>query len=131
MPTPIKTKFEFQFATDISDFKGGPSRGEDLILQAIDSMLDAFHGATQAQERMVYLGKLLYAADRWLKHPPGDDRNMRISAVEEFRSSVVKRLMEETGIAEHGVRTWLEKTFGATVNSAMVKQDSETRRQDL
>jgi hypothetical protein len=130
LTTPVPTKFQFQFQTSIQG--SGPRaaaaraflpRESDLILKEIGNLLDGFHASTDGPARTIYLGKMLYTADRWLKHPPGDDRNRRIAGMQDFRASVLNRLMEDAKIPEMSVKTWLERTFGAYVNSVMAKSD--------
>src|SRR4051812_43728563 len=120
LTTPVPTKFQFQFRTSIQG--SGPRaaaaraflpRESDLILKEIGNLLDGFHASTDGPARTIYLGKMLYPADRWLKHPPGDDRNRRIAGMQDFRASVLNRLMEDAKIPEMSVKTWLERTFGA------------------
>lgn len=122
MPVTIKSRLQFQQETAFSSWAGG-ARAGDSVLQTIDGLLDRFHAALEKGEQMIYLAKLLHAADRWLKHPPMADSNPRIAAVAGFRSSVVARLKEETGLPEAGLGAWMERTFGAEVNSVMAAQD--------
>ena len=122
MPKLIMTKLQFQNATAFSGWRGG-ARADDSVLKAIDGLLDRFHVAQEKGEQTVYLAKLLYAFDRWLKHPPMADSNPRIAAVTECRTSVVDRLKEETGLPEADLKGWIERTFGAQVSSAMADMD--------
>ena len=121
VPTPIKTRIEFQNET------AGKQRGGDRILLNIDQLLDGFHQSREGPQQMAYLGKLLLTADKWLRVPPRNDLFTRYGNVEQFRASLLKRLMEETRLPEGGVRPWLEKTFGAFVSEPMAEQDRTTK----
>ena len=133
MATPIITRAVFQLDTQIKD---GPPRASDSILLEIDRLLDAFHGSKAGPEQMAYLGKLLFAADRWLKHPraatpwrqlTADEAFSQRATIEQFRAAVLRRLMEETRLGnEAGVRVWLEKTFANPRTKAMEDQDRDT-----
>jgi hypothetical protein len=144
MPTDIPAKVEFQLATNLK-IAVTDKRDTDVILQRIDSLLDAYAlcgrlqrltgrlhafgvgGTTcEEQEKMMVLGKLYYATNAWLKQADRGGSGVnprRKDAVYDLFVKVVNRLSEDTKVTVNVLPRWLTETFGKSMHEHGVEVD--------
>lgn len=125
----LPTKAQFLKATDLTLITSG-KRAQDVTLQRIDELLDAYARTTEAPAQLVLLGRLFYATDYWLKKADRRDADVntrRRPAVFTFYKTVVAVLCERTGRSVNDLPNWLIATFGRAMGEHGADVDLENR----
>ncbi|HEY4216794.1 MAG TPA: hypothetical protein VGM67_06625 [Gemmatimonadaceae bacterium] len=134
MPVVIATKAEFQTATDLT-FVTSAKRPSDTILQRIDLLLDLYHGTEEEKAKIMFLGRIYFATDMWLRICDRGDPSVNVRrrpSVYTFYTAVVNRLCELTGIAgkQNLLPNWLTETFGKNMVEHGVEVDITSKAAD-